>query len=127
MKLIIFFFLVNKFIVEKTAFIAFRLRFKCPDFTKYSPDKCYFNGKVFNVGEEITGNLPECRPACFCYKPDNNTAAEIICAVVDCFFGNESCFHAYDNLGQCCSTKEICGRNLIKKFYEFFSKWNKTN
>lgn len=42
--------------------------YECPDFSKYDPNKCYINGKIFNRGDKIGNEDVQnpCKRACYC-------------------------------------------------------------
>lgn len=95
--------------------IFFVQSFKCPDFSTYDTDKCYLNGKIFNVRDEVIGDIvPNCRVDCKCRK--HETAAEIECVDTECAESfdddNPNCMSLYNDLRQCCQTSEICGELL---------------
>ncbi|XP_031630291.1 uncharacterized protein LOC116345227 [Contarinia nasturtii] len=91
--------------------------FECPDLTTYSTDKCYLKGKTFNVNDDIDESVvPNCRAACKCVQNGNETAY-INCANVECpedLGGRDwSCVSQYDNLTQCCRSREVCDKAKI--------------
>lgn len=91
------------------SFIYFICSFKCPDFPTYDPNKCYVNGKAFNIGDDVHSDII-CQTSCKCTKHDNY--AGIICAHGECFRDYKpNCIMTYNDVRHCCSSSEICGKN----------------
>lgn len=89
--------------------------FNCPDFKTYDSNKCYLNGKTFNVGDDIGDNEVDCRASCKCIKHDEDKEAKVICANVECpeHFNvrrNPDCVNQYKDAKQCCRSGESCGQ-----------------
>ncbi|XP_037039416.1 uncharacterized protein LOC119076647 [Bradysia coprophila] len=93
-------------------------RFDCPDFANLPSNKCYFQGREFDVNHSIEGDFPRCwGKSCAC-RQRNETAAYIDCAFLQDGCAEEwaierdwSCVQAY-KLNQCCRSDEICGRAI---------------
>lgn len=98
--------------------------YECPDYSKRDTNKCYLNGKTYNVNDEVTDDdMPSCRAACRCIQIDKSQPAKIECANVECaeLFGRRdpNCINQYTDLKQCCRSGEICGIFIWFFFFYF--------
>ncbi|XP_020289052.1 uncharacterized protein LOC109857291 isoform X2 [Pseudomyrmex gracilis] len=85
-------------------------RYNCDHLYERSKDKCYVNGKTYEIGEKLKDeDANPCDMGCFCNRGYNDIAT-FTCAVVDCFNGfglKEECYIRH-SLTECCAYEEIC-------------------
>lgn len=80
-------------------------RFTCPEFSRFTLNKCYVKGKIFDVSQYIPDGLFDmCRVNCQC-----NINMEIECSDVECPEDDyeddrTQSISRYIDLKQCCST-----------------------
>ncbi|XP_050437453.1 uncharacterized protein LOC126843757 [Adelges cooleyi] len=92
------------------------IAYDCEHVFGRSPDKCYFNGKVYQPNERLSetdSKLNPCLAACFCDQReyDNVTITKFVCANVECpsFFKHLEgpCYYQYDK-DLCCEVRKFC-------------------
>ncbi|XP_011504782.1 PREDICTED: kielin/chordin-like protein [Ceratosolen solmsi marchali] len=84
------------------------IRYDCSHLSRRSKDKCYFNGKTYNIGQIIKDEDQSnpCNIGCTC-KRSYAGIAGFTCAVAECMFPiREGCFLG-KSLDSCCG-REIC-------------------
>lgn len=101
--------------------------FDCEPVESRDPKKCYFQGKVLDVGDAVDDSLlgGSCSGACHCVDKKFN------CAQINCpeNFGPRpelGCVRQYSN-DKCCSTGTVCGEFLIQPIgivIELLFSWN---
>ncbi|XP_053681389.1 uncharacterized protein LOC128732243 [Anopheles nili] len=93
-------------------------RYECPSITAHDNTKCYFNGKTY----EITQQVPDAEVAPFCstncYCRSANPFAKFRCIHVGCpdflqRFDHENCLKQYKP-NSCCYTGKVCGEDRQK-------------
>lgn len=88
-------------------------RYDCPSLTAHDNDKCYFNGKTYDIDQRVpdTEVLQFCSVLCYCRSA--NPFAKFRCAHVDCpeffqRFDYDNCLRQYERQG-CCASGKVCG------------------
>lgn len=93
-------------------------RFDCPSVTHHDNSKCYFNGKIYGLKEQIPNELvyPYCSALCYCES--GSPFAQFRCTHIDCpeffqSFDYENCIRTYKP-NSCCSSGKVCGEDKQK-------------
>ncbi|XP_072763964.1 uncharacterized protein [Anoplolepis gracilipes] len=91
-------------------------KYNCDHLKKRSTNKCYVNGKEYEIGEDLKDeDANPCDIACTCRRGWNEDGvAAFVCANVNCVYGltQPGCYKRGD-LSKCCDDgKEICPEKL---------------
>uniref|UniRef100_A0A182INM4 VWFC domain-containing protein n=1 Tax=Anopheles atroparvus TaxID=41427 RepID=A0A182INM4_ANOAO len=93
-------------------------RYECPSITAHDNEKCYYNGKTYNIDESV----PDAEVAQFCsvlcYCRAAKPFAKFRCAHIDCpeffhRFDYDNCLRKYKK-NSCCSAGSVCGADRDK-------------
>lgn len=95
-------------------------RFDCSHLKQRDANKCHYQNKDFDVGEELHNPDIEasCTIGCRCREQGNTETAKFDCTHIDCpeFFGSpltetrgKKCIRQYKSKS-CCSSNTVCGK-----------------
>jgi len=91
------------------------VRWDCPSLANQDPSKCHYNGKSYEVGDDIIDRV-DCAPPCTCRRHDESAPAEFVCTHIDCpeYLGGyplkPGCTRTYSP-HVCCTTGEYCDKD----------------
>ncbi|XP_055608753.1 uncharacterized protein LOC129756026 [Uranotaenia lowii] len=90
------------------------VRYDCPALTNRDNSKCYFNGKIYELNEQVPHNESAQLCSALCYCRSGNPFAQFRCTHIDCpeffqKFDHENCIRKYQSKS-CCAAGKVCGK-----------------